>query len=129
MRSGYYGAPTAAEQTINDLLGLSVTGREQDWECELADSRRIDELIALYATHDLDIESRSALGLLLLYSMCDADDEGLLTDAQIHAVEQLFSADEPVRERMRFYWFEALKSEPPPFLDRVTRPPIASGGS
>ena len=120
MTDEYFGAPLAARRAVEDLLGIPATGREQDWETEFADSSRIDEMIAAYSTSNLDLESRSALGLLLLCSMCDAESEGLLAAKQIDAVELLLAADVEVRERMRFYWFEALPYDNPPFLARLT---------
>lgn len=117
----YYGVPPDARNTINALLGFVVTGSEQDWEIEFADQARIGEMLTVYANVDLDLESRSALALLLVYAMWKADDEELLEEASVREFDRLLSSDPMVRDRMRFHFFEALRGERPPFLILITQ--------
>jgi hypothetical protein len=53
------------------MLGLSATGREQDWDLELADPSRIDEFVALYQQAQLSLTDRAALMALVLASTDD----------------------------------------------------------
>ena len=61
-----------AKKFLNTALNLSASGQEQDWEIELADHRRIKELIDFYAKSDLPQDCEEALVALILASFEDA---------------------------------------------------------
>lgn len=46
MAREFYGATVEAQRAINKLLALPASGREQDWEVELADPHRVEEMLA-----------------------------------------------------------------------------------
>lgn len=60
-----------AIQYLNKELRLPSTGREQDWEIELADANRIDEFISFYENKTLSDDKRSALMALIIGSLED----------------------------------------------------------
>lgn len=65
--------PTAhAKQFLNAALSLAASGEEQDWEIELADYRRIEELVDFYTQSDLPQDCTEALTALILASFEDA---------------------------------------------------------
>lgn len=58
------------EQLSKELL-LPYTGIEQDWDIEMADSKRIDEFIDFYCHKDLSVDKRIAVISLILSSYED----------------------------------------------------------
>jgi len=106
MSREFYGPKADAESTINQLLSLPATGREQDWEVELADPGRINEMLDALEYKDMNFESQSALALLVISSMEEANVAGTLGDVQVRRASQLLASRNDVRERMCFYWIE-----------------------
>ncbi|MDT4329318.1 hypothetical protein ACQE3E_07125 [Methylomonas sp. MED-D] len=106
MSREFYGPKADAESVINQLLSLPATGREQDWEIELADPARIDEMLDILESKDIDFECKSALALLAISSMEEANEAGMLEAAQVRRAYQLFFKRDELRERMCFYWIE-----------------------
>ena len=106
MTNEYYGATRDAENTINSLLGLPANGDEQDWEFELADPSKIDRMIEVLAHEQLDLECKSALALLLISSIQDAEELGMLRADQMRGVTELLLKDGNLLSRMHFYWIE-----------------------
>ncbi len=60
-----------AIEYLNKELRLPATGREQDWEIELADANRIDEFISFYENKTLSDDNKSALMTLIIGSLED----------------------------------------------------------
>lgn len=104
MSDEFYGPRKDAEGVINRLLGLPATFREQDWEFELADPARINDMLDMLESVDIDLECVSALALLTISSMEEASALGLLEGAQIRRAAKIFEGRGDVRERMRYYW-------------------------
>lgn len=102
----FYGATLDAQRSINDLLSLPGTGREQDWEFEFADPNRIGEMMRAAATQHLNRDERCALSLLLIASIEEASATGTLEGDLIHQAHTLFSNDAELREAMVFYWIK-----------------------
>lgn len=117
MTNEYYGATRDAENTINSLLGLPANGDEQDWEFELADPSKIDRMIEVLAHEQLDLECKSALALLLISSIQDAEELGMLRADQMRGVTELLLKDGNLLSRMHFYWIELKKSRNVELLD------------
>ena len=64
-------------EVVSQKLSLSVTGAEQDWDIELANSSRIDKFLAVFRQDSsLTIEQKYALMALILASYQDALQEG-----------------------------------------------------
>ncbi|MBN8822318.1 MULTISPECIES: hypothetical protein [unclassified Spirosoma] len=62
---------------VSQKLHLPITGLEQDWDIELADSSRIDEFLTLFKQdNNLDNEQKYVLMALILASCDDALQEG-----------------------------------------------------
>ena len=110
MSNKFYGPKAEAEKVINQLLALPATGNEQDWEFELADPARIDEMLNTFESKELDLESKSALALLILSSIEEADEAGTLQRTQVMRTNHLFVSDDTVRSRMLFYWIDLGKA-------------------
>lgn len=100
--SDYLWPHPKGTEVVNRLLSLPVTGREQDWEIELADSTRLDEFLNLFESGRLDLEGRSALALLILFSITYAAEPvgDQLMDRTRHGIRK----DNEVLRRMRSYW-------------------------
>ncbi|WP_419602188.1 hypothetical protein, partial [Thiolapillus sp.] len=58
-----------AIEYLNRELVLPSTGREQDWEIELADSNRINEFISFYENKPLSDDKKFALMALIIGSL------------------------------------------------------------
>ncbi|ROQ28724.1 hypothetical protein [Gallaecimonas pentaromativorans] len=106
MSREFYGPTANAEIFINRLLGLPATGKEQDWEFELADPKKIDEILNALESKGLDFELQSALSLLLISSIEEASDLDIINDVQLDRARKFFFDNTEVRERMSFYWLE-----------------------
>lgn len=104
MPRGFYGAKPQAIRTINDLLGLPASGQEQDWEIELADPARIDEMLDLQSLHELDYDAKCALSLLLIGSIELAFENGALEEHQVRRASEFFRENPPILEAMCCYW-------------------------
>ncbi len=57
---------------LNELLSLPASGKEQDWDLELADKNRILEFIGVYETAGLGKKEKRALWALITASLNDA---------------------------------------------------------
>ncbi|MDD5113086.1 MAG: hypothetical protein PHC94_03645 [Methylobacter sp.] len=102
----FYGPTAGAEAIINQLLKLPATGKEQDWEFEFANPTKIEEMLDVFTSKELDLESKSALALLIISSMEEAEEAGTLDSALIFRATQLIAINDEVRNRMYFYWIE-----------------------
>lgn len=60
-----------AMASLNRALNLPATGREQDWDIELADPDRAGEFVAYLESHTLDRDEKRALMALILGSLED----------------------------------------------------------
>ncbi|MBK9946228.1 MAG: hypothetical protein IPP12_03450 [Nitrospira sp.] len=120
MSNKFYGVTREAEKTINLLLNLPASGDEQDWEIELADPSKIDQMLDAFESEGLNFECKSALALLLISSIQDAEEAGALSADQIRRTMQLLSKDGEVLSRMRFYWIELKMASKVRLLDNIT---------
>ncbi len=93
-------------EAVNALLSLQSHGQEQDWEIELADIKRLTEFLELFESDRLDLEGRSALALLILFSITYADSP--VSEGDLNRVRQAIRNDVEVHERMRSYWSEGF---------------------
>lgn len=119
MSREFYGATSLAQKTINELLALPATGREQDWEFEFADHRRIGDMLTIASNEDLNLDERCALSLLLLASLEEGSEAGEL-DADITSATQRFLRENPqVHEAMHFYWIEQRKASDEPLMRTI----------
>jgi hypothetical protein len=57
---------------LNKALNLPATGREQDWDIELADANRVNEFVDYFENHALDKEYKLALMALIMGSLEEA---------------------------------------------------------
>jgi hypothetical protein len=110
MTREFYGATADAQRSINDLLLLPATGKEQDWEFELAKPNRIAEMMQVATAHALNFEERCALFLLLIASMEQMSETGNLENHLILKAHLLLGDNPDVREAMIFYWIEQNRS-------------------
>ena len=106
----YYGPAAADEQEVNRLLALTATGREQDWEIELADPSRLDEMMYLLESKHLSEKLKTALCLLMLASFDAEFDSGEFNAERMRRAADLLRQDLHVLERMRFYWLNLQRT-------------------
>jgi len=95
-------APEAVER-LNQLLPLPATGREQDWEVELADAGRIGEWLDLLEEGSLDLDAQSALALLIVCSILYGEERSHATPV-LDRARMAIRADPLVHARMHSYW-------------------------
>jgi hypothetical protein len=103
----YTGATRDAMRTINSLFDLPARGDEQDWEIELADGKRIPDFLAVLSEKSLDIECRSALALLTLFSFTYPEPAEVTADMAASA-RSIIQGDKAVYERMLSHWSEGF---------------------
>jgi hypothetical protein len=115
----FYGAKGGAIDAVNQLLALPASGREQDWEFELADPSKIDAMLQALSTGTFDFETKSALALLLISSMEEASELGLLHEKQVAGACEALAADSGLKDRMKFYWVDLGRSDNPDLVRTV----------
>ena len=104
MTHDYYGPHVGTERVLNEMLKLPAQGHEQDWEIELADPERVEEMLNAFPLVEPDIELKSALALLLIRSMEEAHRIGVLEEGQILRAAEVVQGNAILRERMRFHF-------------------------
>jgi hypothetical protein len=110
MTREFYGATVAAQTSINELLSLPASGREQDWEIELADPDRIEEMLKAGSMSDLHYEEKCALALLIVASIEESVNAGDINPNTLERAKAAFKRDDDVREAMIFYWLDQGRS-------------------
>lgn len=103
MSEEYYGPTVKAQETLNRLLSLPARGDEQDWEIELTDATKLPAMFELAENASLNIEERSALILLIVWTIDELIDEGGDGADALFRVRRLLGADSSVSARLRFY--------------------------
>lgn len=106
MAREFYGATVEAQRAINKLLSLPASGREQDWEVELADPYRIEEMLTVASENDLHLDERCALALLTIASIDELAGAGEVNAQVIERARSILTQDEEVRDAMIFYWID-----------------------
>ncbi len=110
MTREFYGATAEAELVISRLLSLPISRPSQDWELEFADPHRIDEMLNFTSTVELSYDEKCALAMLVIASIEDAVDLGLVDRNLIERVKAFLKQDENVHEAMKFFWTELRQS-------------------
>ena len=100
----YYGPTKDACEAVNALLDLPATGREQDWEIELADPAKLNRMLELLGNETLGLEERSALGLLVLHTLGEMAADVGVSSEDVSRVRWHLGLDKVVLERMRSHW-------------------------
>lgn len=106
----FYGATVESQRVINELLALPASGREQDWEVELADPRRIQEMLAIASDGTLDLDERCALALLIIASIDEAADAGEVNHRDVELANLILKQDDEVRDAMKFFWIDQSRA-------------------
>ena len=104
MTTDYLWPDPEAVRTLTSVLKLPATGREQDWEIELADAAKLGEMLTLFSSGGLDLECRSALALLILFAIEYYPDVDIPPRQWIGPVREALENDPEVRNRMLSYW-------------------------
>ncbi|HYC96373.1 hypothetical protein [Brevundimonas sp.] len=92
----------AGVEAVNELLRLPVRGTEQDWEIELADGARTSGFLQAFESGVLDLEGRSALALLILFSITYSEVD--IGHEDLERVRRAIRGDPTVLQRMQSYW-------------------------
>lgn len=86
--------PTREATTfLNEVLHLPTTGREQDWDIELADPDRAGEFVAYLESHVLSKEQKFALMALIMGSLEDLSYKEGVSPELWDRVKHLLQAD------------------------------------
>ena len=105
MMREFYGATIKAQHSNNRLLSLPASGQEQDWEFELADPTRIEDMLVATTT-ELSYDEKCALALIAIASIEEAVASDLLDDSMIELARIALRKSRDVHEAMKFYWIE-----------------------
>lgn len=111
----------AGVDAVNRLLRLPVHGQEQDWEIELADGGRLIEFLDAFETAELDIEGRSALTLLILFSITYAETQ--VAQADLQRAGSAIHGDPEILRRMRSYWSDGFQDNEEAVKGLLAEPP------
>jgi hypothetical protein len=79
--------------TLNRVLHLPATGREQDWDIELADPDRTSEFTAYLENNTLNEDERRALMALILGSLEDLAQKEEVSTKLADRIKRLLRAD------------------------------------
>ena len=106
MTREFYGATVEAQRSINKLLSLPASGREQDWEFELADPNRLGEILMAASANELSFEEKCALSLLIVASIEEASELEPIHQVMNEQAKGILRQDADVLDAMKFYWIE-----------------------
>jgi hypothetical protein len=104
MDQTYFGPTQKAIAHLNLALGLQATGKEQDWEIEFADPSKLDSMLKLLARDALDLDTKNALGALILHTVQEAYDDGIEVGDAVRLLRAFMKANPDVRAQMIGYW-------------------------
>ncbi|MCC8145258.1 MAG: hypothetical protein LIO93_02205, partial [Bacteroidales bacterium] len=93
---------------------LPYTGREQDGDLEMADSKRIDEFLSYYTKEKENLfgEEKTALMALILASYEDyLNENGLTQDKRWERIENLLISENDLFLELLDYWNLAEQKE------------------
>lgn len=94
-----------AIESISEKLFLPVTGDEQDWEIELANSERVVEFVFFYQEHDLCPEEKKALMSLIFASYDDyLNINDIERDELWEEISRLVQLDKRLFSELIDYW-------------------------
>ena len=82
-----------AVAALNQALHLPATGREQDWDIELADPDRVGEFVAYFESHPLSESEKHALMALIFGSLEDLSNREKVPSELWDRVRHLLRAD------------------------------------
>jgi hypothetical protein len=106
--STYYFLDREAVRRVNAMFGLPASGKEQDWEVEMASADRRGEFFAALASgalvHDPDAEA--ALAALFIGSADDAIGSGRFSKEEDATARDYFQKRPELREKMARLWFQ-----------------------
>lgn len=93
---------------VNALLELPASGREQDWEVELADPARRGEFFGVLTSGRLaaEPEAEAALAALYIGSSDDAIGAGVFSRDENAAAHRYFQSKPELRDKMLSLWFQ-----------------------
>ncbi len=109
--SEYYGPTVKAAKMASTLIGITTSGKEQDWEIEFADPEIIPRLLNALELRKFDDEAKTALYLLLLASLELEFSSGKKNQLHIVKTKEIIDGDKKSLEKMQFYWIHLKKSE------------------
>lgn len=97
----------------NKRLNLRATGREQDWEVELADSSRVDEFISIYESNMLSDDKKFALMALITASLDDLASIKAIGDDVMKRVVKILCDDYDLNKPLIDYWSSGANQPSP----------------
>ena len=107
---------------LNELFEFNATGREQDWELEMADPSRIAEFLDAYITATINTPQRVAVMELIVASFDDLLSSGA-DDAELWAaVEEHLLSNVDLHRRTIARWSDGEPDEDNfPIVGRMQR--------
>jgi len=92
-------------QQLSMQLSLPYTGKEQDWDLEMANSNRIEEFIKFYKEANLSDEKKVAIMSLILASYDDLlNKKNLKCDEKWNAIKFELTSQKKIFKTLIDYW-------------------------
>jgi hypothetical protein len=114
----YYGPTREARAAVNLLFGFDAAAGQLEWEAEFANPDRVEQALQALADFAHNMETRSALALLLLDR---ADRMGAFGSTRTELLTRIgwqLRRDPQVQARMRYLWTHMEAS--PPVLEALS---------
>lgn len=100
----YYGPTREARLAMNQILQLHAAAARDQWDAALAESGNRERLVGALGDPSVDVESRSAIALLLLETIDRLAQQGCSGTELMVRLRWHLSRDPRVQSRMRYWW-------------------------
>jgi hypothetical protein len=92
-------------EKISKNLSLPYTGIEQDWDLEMANSKRINEFLNYYKQHALSQDEKFAIMSLILASYNDfLEENNVEVDSRWKMIREILESDRSSFADLLNYW-------------------------
>lgn len=108
----YYGPTRQARAAVNRILGLDLAAAQPEWQVAIASAETAEQAHAAFADPAHDLETRSALALLLLDRMDRSAAFGPVRSELVARIHWQLRRDPQVQARMRYFWTHMEGSAP-----------------
>jgi len=92
-------------EQLSKELSLPFTGREQDWDIEIANSNRINDFLKFYKDNDLSNDKKVAIMSLMLASYEDfLNERNIEIDDTWNEIKSVLESERVIFVELIHYW-------------------------
>ena len=92
-------------EQLSKELSLPFTGREQDWDIEMANSNRINDFLKFYKHNDLSNDKKAAIMSLMLASYEDfLNERNIEIDDKWNEIKSVLESERVIFVELIHYW-------------------------